>query len=292
MTLLSATNRQVPDHAILDFYNKQVYLGNQYSVSQTVTVSNSESTVLFLQNNTQTGNVQTMKSVFQSLLRVSENTASRTVLMNLYLNPTVAAFGIQTVAFTADTAGSLNNTYFYLNDASGNAYYVWFNINSAGTDPMVAGKIGVEVAGATNASAATLGTAAKALIIALNGGLSFGVTGTSTLTITNLVRGPFVFARDSAVVTGFTFAVTAGPGSPLTVVNLRVSYGNNSIATVSYNPTASANGTLVDTLSVASLSAGSTDLLRILDNNQSLLVTANASASSTSISTILQWYEI
>ncbi len=288
---LPATNRQVPDHSIMDHFNKQTYLGNQYSINQAFTASASETPILLL-NNIQSGNAQILKALFQNLLKVVENTAAKSIILNVYSGPTFATIGVQTIAFVADSSGSLNNTYFLLNDQQGNKYYVWFNINSAGTDPMVAGRTGVQVTGATGATAATLGTAAKALIIALNSGLSFSATGTSTLTITNLVAGPFVPAKDSSVPTGFTFAVTAGEGSSLVPVNLRPAYGNNSIATISSSPTVSANGTLIDSISAPAQSVGSSGQLNILDAGQNLLITSIASASSTSINVIMQWFEL
>lgn len=288
---LAATNKQVPDHAILDHFDKQTYLGNQYSVNRSFTIGTAETPLILIQN-IQSGNSTLFKALFQNLIKVSENTAAKSVMLNVYLNPTFAGAGTQTVAFVADVSGSLNNTYFLLNDEQGNGYYVWFNINSAGTDPAIAGRTGVEVDGATNASAATLGSAAKPLIAALNSAHSFGVSGTSTITITNLVVGPFVPASDGAAPTGFTFAVTSGEGSMITPVNMRPSYGNNSVATVSINPTASANGTLVDTISAAALSVSSSNLLKILDEGQSLMITSTASTSSTAINVILQWYEL
>ena len=69
------------------------------------------------------------------------------------------------ITLAADVAGSRNNTYFTFNSAGDlYGYYVWFNINSAGTDPAVSGRTGIEVAGATGATAATLATATIAAI--------------------------------------------------------------------------------------------------------------------------------
>lgn len=285
MAQTPATSRQIPDHAILDVYNKQIYLGNQYCVNQAFTVGTGETGILMLRN------INQSIALFQNILKVVENTAAHSIILNVYFNPTVAA-GAQTVAFVADSSGSLNSTYFLLNDEQGNGYYVWFNINSAGVDPAVAGRTGIAVAGATNVTAATLGAAAKPLIQAANGGLSFSVSGTSTLTITNLIKGPSTPAIDGTAATGFTFAVTAGAGAPLTPINLRPYYGNSSIAQVSKNPIASANGSLVDSISSPAQLANFTDLLKVLDINQSLLVTSIASASSTSINAIMQWYEL
>lgn len=131
---------------------------------------------------------------------------------------TSTATGTQTVALVADVSGSLNSKYFLLQDqASANLYYVWFNINSAGVDPLIAGRTAVPITGATNASAATLGTAVALAVAALNSTNSFTTSGTSTVTITNKTAGPFVPMTDGAAPTGFTFAVTAGGKTTINV---------------------------------------------------------------------------
>lgn len=172
MAILAATNKQVPEHSILDFYNKQVYLGNQYTVYHSFTIGNSETPLILLQN-TQTGNQQTLIGVFQNLLKISSNTASQSVIANVYVNPTIGA-----------------------------------------------------------------------------------------------------------------------AGTSLTPVNQRVSYGDNAVATLTYTPTISGNGTLVDTLSASALSVSFSQLMRILDNGNNLLITGTASTSSTSVGVFLGWYEL
>lgn len=71
--------------------------------------------------------------------------------------------------FAADSSGSLNSTYFTVVDNAGrNKIYFWFNINKAGVDPAPAGYTGIQVVGATNATAATLATAAFNAAVAAN----------------------------------------------------------------------------------------------------------------------------
>ena len=132
---------------------------------------------------------------------------------NIKIEPVNAFWGNQTtdkVLFVADVAGSLNSKYF---DISGltNAqvvtnYYVWFNINAAGADPTIAGKTGIEVAGATGASAATLAAAAQALIDA-KADLNCVVDpdSTATLVIEAKGMGASTAAADGAAPTAFTF---------------------------------------------------------------------------------------
>ncbi len=290
MALLQATARQIPDHAILDAYNKQAYLGNQYSATLASTVGTGETNLLLLNN--QTSKIAGSGiALFQNLLRVIENTAAHTVIVNAYLNPTIAV-GAQTIVTLADSSGSLNSTFWTFYNTAGTGYYVWYNINSAGVDPAPAGLIGIAVAGATNAANTVIATNTSAAInTAAVPGITASIAG-HTVTLTNSIIAPFKAAADGSAATSFTFAVTAGSGTPVTPVNLRPAYGNNSIAQISSTPVSSANGTLVDSISAPALAVNLSSLLRILDAGQSLLITSIASASSTSISTILQWYEL
>lgn len=96
MAILAATNKQLPENSILDANNKQIYLGNQYSASASFSVSTSEINLLLLQN-LQTGNAGNFKSLFQNILKVSETTASQSILLNIYLNPTITGNGTTVV---------------------------------------------------------------------------------------------------------------------------------------------------------------------------------------------------
>lgn len=125
---------------------------------------------------------------------------------------------VSTVTCVADSAGSLNNKYFTLmNNAT--AYYCWFNVNSAGVDPAPGGT-GVEVALATNASAATVSTAVATALSA--SAFDADVVGTTVKIASNAsVNATDVAAGDS----GFTVSV-AHQGSAL----------RNQIGSVNQNP--------------------------------------------------------
>lgn len=131
---------------------------------------------------------------------------------------TDTAAGVQTVVVHADVAGSLNSKYFLLNSgANAHLYYVWFNVNGAGVDPAVAGRTGIEVDLATGASAAAVGTAMATAIAAVGSSAVFSTSGTTTVTITNLVTGPFVPASNGTATPAFTFAVTGGGTTTINV---------------------------------------------------------------------------
>lgn len=117
------------------------------------------------------------------------------------------------VTCAADTTGSRNNTYFVFYTA-GNliGYYVWFNINSAGTDPAVAGLTGIEVAGATGATANTLAGAARTAIAASSAGSYVTISGaTSHVIISQKNPGTLTAVANGAggSSAGATFSVTA-----------------------------------------------------------------------------------
>jgi hypothetical protein len=117
---------------------------------------------------------------------------------------TQTAAVVQTVTAVADVAGSLNSKYFLLNSST-TGYYVWLNINSAGVDPAVAGRTGIEVTAATGATAAQIATAMETAIDAVAGVFTSTPVG-AVLTITNSVAGGAALASD--VNTGFTFAAS------------------------------------------------------------------------------------
>lgn len=103
MTIQPGTSRQVPDHSIMDFYNKQVYLGNEYVYTQanyesTATV---ETPLILLSNPavTATAFPNSYVSLFCHLRKLSTLTTSQTSIFRFYLNPTVTAAGSAASAF-------------------------------------------------------------------------------------------------------------------------------------------------------------------------------------------------
>lgn len=112
---------------------------------------------------------------------------------------------VSTIECVADVAGSLNDTYFYINTPE-NEYYVWFNADAGGTDPEVAGKTGVEVAISEDDTADTVAAAVKTALDALADMAASVVT--DTVTVTNGTGGAVEDPSDSAEATGFTFDVT------------------------------------------------------------------------------------
>jgi hypothetical protein len=121
---------------------------------------------------------------------------------------------VTSIVCKPDVAGSLNNTYIWIHSTSAD-FYIWFNINSAGSDPSLSGTA-IPITGATNVTAATLATSIKSALDALSGGSVFTTTrATATLTITNGVAGKVTNAADGAVPSDFTVSTTTnGVTSP------------------------------------------------------------------------------
>lgn len=115
------------------------------------------------------------------------------------------------VTCVADSAGSKNSTWWKFYSAGDvYGYYVWYNINSAGVDPAPAGLTGIQVAGATNASAATLATAT---ITAINASTAASYVTASAgasghLILSSIQYGASTAAANGTASYGATFSVT------------------------------------------------------------------------------------
>jgi len=126
-------------------------------------------------------------------------------------------FQTSTVVFANDSGGSLNNTNLYFNTAHmGHSYCLWFNINSAGSNPCGA-VTQIAVTGATGVLAATLAASALTAINSTAGAYVLATRATATLTITDLQAGLTTNASDAGS-TGFTIATTV-PASATVNIN-------------------------------------------------------------------------
>jgi len=131
---------------------------------------------------------------------------------NIRIEPVNITWAIEEqthVTTVADVASSLNNKYFLLNDGENDGFYVWFNVAAAGVDPAPAGRTGIVVAIAANASAATV---ASAMQVAVDANAEFVASVSSNVvTITNADAGDADDTVDFN--TGFTFAQCQEGGS-------------------------------------------------------------------------------
>jgi len=86
-----------------------------------------------------------------------------------------------TFTFVADVSGDSASKYFLLSSTT-TKYYVWMNPSSTGTDPALPGMTGIAVAYSSNATAATIASAAKTAIAAVGGAAVFSC-GLSSATV-------------------------------------------------------------------------------------------------------------
>lgn len=143
---------------------------------------------------------------------------------------------IQTITCVADVASSLNNKYFMLYTAAGAKHGFWFNVATAGSDPLsgVTGVTSNAVAISEGASASAVATALEAVIEAVTG-FDSTVSG-AVVTVTNSSSGYAPFGHDAqatASKTGFAFQVTQVGDS---FENVGYLDGDISISALSRNP--------------------------------------------------------
>ena len=115
---------------------------------------------------------------------------------------------VATIVAVADAQGSLNSTYFLLPKQN---FYVWFNVDSSGTDPAatamtLTGKTGIEVAIVANATAEVVAAAINTAL-ANNEDVTATVEN-ATVTITCKEAGAIELKGNSGT-TGFTYNTTA-----------------------------------------------------------------------------------
>lgn len=305
-------NRQIPEHGILDYYNKQTYLGNSYLASSNVislATAHTEYPIMLLSNPTsnaqavpgtpglqnlglfhgvrklsQATNVSSATTIFRYYnTAVVSNPGTAVIPGNLrpafgnnskalcYINPTITGNTnqVQTVTTAPDISNSLNSTYFMVYSidpiAQVKAFYVWFNINSAGVNPNIANATGVEISAATDASADTLAGDIKTALNALSNDFTATNPGSGdTVVITNVNPGLAPVAADGNTLT-FSFANTT-PGV------------NN-------------YGTFLSAFAVNYQEIDSS-VMTILDPGQNILVTAQCDTNTTSVICELSWYEL
>lgn len=90
------TNRQVPEHAIYDFFNKQVYLGNQHLyAANTAVTGTAENAIYLLSNPTVPTSAfpNNYKSLFVNLRKFTCATATQSAIVRFYVSPTISSAG-------------------------------------------------------------------------------------------------------------------------------------------------------------------------------------------------------
>lgn len=104
MALQPATNKQVSDHAIMDYFNKQVYLANTYSFALNNTSGGTTEVPLILIRNTSV--IYTQPSIFISRKNLLSLTTGDGAIVKCYLNPTVTVNGTAATGIINQRPGS------------------------------------------------------------------------------------------------------------------------------------------------------------------------------------------
>lgn len=150
-----------------------------------------------------------------------------------------------TITTLADVSGNLNNKYFLLNSANNtNNYYVWYNVASAGTDPSIVGRTGIQVSLSTNATANTVASATNSAINTIASTYFTSSVVSSTVTITNNLGGNSNGTLDSIspTSTNFTFTnIVQGSTWTTSVLNNIITIDSSQKATVS-SPSSGTSG--------------------------------------------------
>ncbi len=226
-----------------------------------------------------TGNAVAASGTLTSAAVAATNTA---VINGVTLT---AVDGREKTTITAgpDIAGSLNDTYFLFSDAGDvHKYYVWYNIDAAGTDPLVTGRVGIEVAGAEDATASTLGGATRTAITTTAGAYVTVTGATTSVVIQNILPGVTTATADGAAPTGFTIARTI-TGAAVSAVQFQIDASNTTTATnlaAAINAQASLLPFIVATPSLAVVTV-SAIIPGVLGNAITLAATGNITANVT-----------
>jgi hypothetical protein len=153
---------------------------------------------------------------------------------------------IMRLTTVADVGGNLNDQYFLFSTPQTD-YYVWYNINSAGTDPAVASSTGIEITAATGATAVTIATNTTTALNAVTGSPFTAARVSDIVTITNTQTGNVTNIADGAATTTFTFEnIQQGVWSDVAVVDVTGAFIEYEVPGVTYTPlTFEADGTSI-----------------------------------------------
>ena len=115
---------------------------------------------------------------------------------------------ITSITCVADSAGSLNSTYFTFSDAlDAHKYYVWYD-DGTGVDPAPVGRTGIHVTYTDNDTANTIASLTRAAITtAASANVTVSGSG-ANVTITNNLDGDSTDAANGTASPGFTIMVT------------------------------------------------------------------------------------
>lgn len=150
------------------------------------------------------------------------------VTYDLNNNPTEVCYFVgitphlTTIGFSGDTAGSLNNTYFFIYEPRSNdRFHIWYNVDGTGVDPAPSNSTGIEVPIVSN-DPATVVTSATEIVLAGYPTLFKTIRQNSTLKIETIRLGEASNTIDAT--TGFL--ITNDPGTSEQTNKVQIDYVN------------------------------------------------------------------
>lgn len=147
-------------------------------------------------------NVDTLVNAYWNRVELTKDSQAGVTSADFYLDKN---FQTTKIISVADVAGSLNNKYFLVNSALNKVlFYIWLNVDSGGSDPMIAGRTGVEVQISSGDSAEVIAVAIRIYINSLVGTYFTATSSGNSVTITNKIIG----ATDQAVDGNTGFAIS------------------------------------------------------------------------------------
>lgn len=106
MAQTPATSKQVPNDSILSRFNREVYLGNQFSIAaNNSSGGTSEVPIILIRN---TNDLYTQPSLFIGIKKLLSLTTGDGAIMRCYLNPTVTGNGTAATGIINQRPGNSN----------------------------------------------------------------------------------------------------------------------------------------------------------------------------------------
>lgn len=175
------------------------------------------------------------------------------------------------ITTVADSSGSLSGTYFTLaNHDASTLYYAWFDVDNGSTDPAPAGRTGIEVDIAQDASASAVASALKAALDAESDFAALSSGAVVTLENNNIGASEDVADVD----TGFTFEqLVDGSKDDLggTSGGVSIAMEFNAVDVVA-DQLGGGDGTLLDQIQLSTNTTVSMTLLEMTADRWSLIV--------------------
>lgn len=137
----------------------------------------------------------------------------------------------------------------------------------------------------------SVGTSEIPVLLLRNPALVGAAFPTGKALFQNIKKLTSLTALNSATFRFYFNPTVSSVGTTQAPVNLRPALSNTPVALLTSAPSVSSNGTFIGSLTSNAFSPDVSTVMEILDPGQSLLVTVQASAISTSVETILAWYE-